>query len=50
MKHGRKPKMKQKIIIKNVGLNPDNWLIVKKLPGELWIVHKVSGKQRVINL
>ncbi|WP_438646631.1 DUF6906 family protein [Robertmurraya kyonggiensis] len=48
MKHGKRPSLNQKIIMKNVGLNPENWLVVKNLPDELWIVHRVSGRQKSI--
>lgn len=48
MKNGKKPTKKQKEAIKTAKLNPDNWLVVKNLPNELHIVHRTSGKQRVI--
>ena len=31
---GRNPKRKEKIIIKKNRLNPDNWLVIKKLSSE----------------
>lgn len=50
MKHGKRPSLKQKNIIKGAGYNPDNWLIVKNLSDKLVIVHRESGKQKTINL
>ncbi|WP_412761269.1 DUF6906 family protein [Parageobacillus thermoglucosidasius] len=48
MKNGKKPTKRQKEIIKQARLNPDNWLVVKNLPDELHIVHRETGRQRVI--
>jgi len=48
MKHGKKPTRKQREIIKKVRLNPDNWLTVKNLPNVLHIMHRESGKVRII--
>lgn len=48
MKHGLRPRVKQKIIIKNAGLNPKDWLVVKNLPNELWIVHRETEQQKSI--
>lgn len=48
MKHGRKPTLNQKLLIKEAGLNPDNWLIVKNLPDKLNIVHRETGSERMI--
>jgi hypothetical protein len=48
MKNGKRPTRKQKEAIKNARLNPDNWLVVKSLPDELHIVHRETGRQRVI--
>jgi membrane-bound lytic murein transglycosylase MltF len=48
MKHGRKPTLNQKKIIKSAGLNPDNWLIVKNLSNELHIAHRNTKSKRVV--
>jgi hypothetical protein len=48
LKNGKKPTKKQKEAIKKARLNPDNWLVVKNLTTELHIVHRTSGKQKVI--
>jgi len=29
-------------------LNPENWLYIRNLPGELHLQHRLSGKQRVL--
>lgn len=48
MKHGKKPTRRQKQDIASVRLNPDNWLVCKDTPEELVLVHKISGKNKVI--
>jgi len=39
---------KMKLLLKKRGLNPDNWLYTKNTPDELVIVHRYSGKVRII--
>jgi len=46
IKHGKKPTLKQKIRIKNYGLNPDNWLVVKDCSEVFELVHRQSRKIR----
>ncbi|MDQ0228442.1 DUF6906 family protein [Metabacillus niabensis] len=50
MKQGKRPTRNQKMLIKQVGLNPNNWLIVKNLQHEheLHIAHRETGRLRVI--
>jgi hypothetical protein len=48
MKQGKKPTRNQKMLIKDAGLKPDNWLIVKNPSGELHMIHKETGTHRVI--
>ncbi|WP_438285279.1 DUF6906 family protein [Bacillus cereus] len=48
MKNGKKPTKKEKIHIKSYNLNPDNWLIFKKIYGELHLVHRHMNSIRVI--
>lgn len=48
MKNGKRPTRKQKILIKQRGLNPENWLVMKNLPKEMHIVHRVTGKTKVL--
>lgn len=50
MKHGKRPKKKQAIFIKEHGLNPDNWLVVKDQPERMVLVHKHFDNQvRIIH-
>lgn len=48
MKNGKKPTKKEKMHIKSYNLNPDNWLIFKKIDGELHLVHRQTNRVRVI--
>lgn len=48
MKHGKKPTVKQKKILKEYGLNYENWLIVKDNSFEMVIVHRHTDKVRTI--
>jgi hypothetical protein len=49
LKNGKRPTRQQKIRLKGLGLNPENWLIVKNKPdGELEIVHRHTNWIRVI--
>lgn len=49
MKHGKNPTVAQKRLLKNLGLVPENWLIVKHTPDFLTVGHRVSGAVRSIN-
>jgi hypothetical protein len=46
LKQGKKPTRNQKIRIKEMGLNHENWLVVKDTPDMFQIVNRVSGKLR----
>ncbi|WP_353053736.1 DUF6906 family protein [Bacillus thuringiensis] len=48
MKNGKKPTKREKILIKSQNLNPENWLIYKKVEGELHLVHRHTNSIRVI--
>ena len=48
MKGGKVLTKKQKIFIKEKGLNPDNWLVCKNTSSELVLEHRHTGKYRVI--
>ncbi|MBS5652491.1 MAG: hypothetical protein KHW49_02815 [Eubacterium sp.] len=48
MKKGRRPTREQKIAIKANGLDPNNWLVIKKTPDDLTIVNKKSKNVRTI--
>lgn len=48
MKNGKKPTLNDKKHIASCRLQPANWLISKKMMGEWLIIHRVSGKTRII--
>ncbi len=48
MKNGKKPTKKEKIHIKSYNLNPDDWLIFKKLSGEIHLVHRYTNTTEII--
>lgn len=49
LRHGKKPTRKQKIRLSQVGLSPENWLVMnQKQDGELVIIHKHTDKIRVV--
>ena len=50
MKSGKRPTRKQKIAISGAGLNIENWLIEKNLPGKLHLVHRHTNSKKIINL
>lgn len=49
MKHGKNPTVKQKIMLKNYGLDPINWLIVKDCRECLEVVNRLTGSRRRLN-
>ncbi len=50
MKNGKRPTRREKILLGEKRLNIENWLVTKRTSTELEIVHKYSGKTRVIEL
>ncbi len=48
MKNGKRPTRRQKQMLKELGLNSDNWLIIRDDKFELKIIHKVSGQVRTL--
>jgi hypothetical protein len=48
LKHGKRPTRAQKIQLNNIGLNADNWLVVKATTEVLEVVHRVSGNIKKI--
>ena len=40
MKHGKKPTVAQRKLIKSKRLNPENWLVVKDEPHLMTLVHR----------
>lgn len=45
MKNGKVPTLVQKKVMKEHGLVPENWLVVKNLPDELEVVSRLSLKK-----
>ncbi|MEF2247720.1 DUF6906 family protein [Paenibacillus sp. IITD108] len=48
MKNGKNPTLKQKLAIASCNLTPENWLVFKVEPHRLHIVHRLSGRPRII--
>ncbi|MDK2824533.1 MAG: hypothetical protein PWP71_2451 [Clostridia bacterium] len=48
MKQGKRLTRKHKLLLKKKGLNPDNWLVIKKLTHELHVVHRHTNRVRII--
>lgn len=48
MKKGKRPTLKQIVLLQSSGLNHENWLVVKNLPDELHIIHRETGRLRVL--
>ncbi len=50
MKHAQRLKRRHKELLKKRGLVVQNWLYCKEVPGELHIVHRLSGKVRILKV
>lgn len=48
MKNGKKPTKREKIHINSYNLNPDRWLIYKKVSNELHLIHRYTNATKVI--
>lgn len=48
MKQGKRPTRRQKQAIIFAGLDPRSWVVVKNLEEELHIVHRETGRLKVI--
>ncbi|WP_242136682.1 DUF6906 family protein [Bacillus cereus group sp. BfR-BA-01360] len=48
MKNGKKPTRREKAHIQSYKLNPEHWLIFKKVNEELHLVHRFTGATRII--
>lgn len=48
MRMGKRPTLRQKILISSKKLNPDNWLVLQDRPDALVIMHRHSIKPREI--
>ncbi|WP_418303817.1 DUF6906 family protein [Paenibacillus crassostreae] len=50
MKNGKNPTLRQKMVIKDAGFNPDNWLVCKSPTDELHLVHRFTSSTKIIHL
>ncbi len=50
MKQGKRLQLWMKVLLKELRLNPDNWLYVKNEPGKLTIKHRNSSNIRIIQV
>lgn len=48
MKHGTKLTRRNKTLLKEWGLSPENWLVERDTPKETVVVHRYSGQTRTI--
>ena len=48
MKQGKRLSVKQKIFLKERGLNPENWLICKNTPEEMVFIHRHTENIKVL--
>lgn len=48
MKNGKKLTKREKMHIKSFSLNPENWLVFKKVDGEMHLVHRYTDTKRII--
>lgn len=49
MKQPKKLTREQKIVVSANGLNPDNWMLIEQTEFYLKIIHKSSGKARIVD-
>lgn len=45
---GKNPTRKQKVLIKNAGLNLENWLVRHEDGRYLYLLHRISGQEKVV--
>lgn len=48
MKNGKKLTVRQMEFLESKNLNPKNWWLIKNTPIQMEILHKISGKLKVI--
>ena len=49
MKNGKKPTLAQKKMLKENGMVPENWLIVKDTPVEMVVVSRAALQKKTVN-
>ena len=47
MKHGKNPTREQKKIIRDNGLNCDNWFVAKTYPDKIELIHRHTDTKRI---
>lgn len=45
---GRKPTMRERVLLMKRHLDPESWLVIKKPPGELHLKHRHTNTRRVL--
>jgi hypothetical protein len=48
MKNGKRPTRREKTLIAGTCSDPDNWLVSKRLPRSLHLVHRLTKSIKVI--
>lgn len=48
MKHGKKPTVRQKRLLKEYKLNPENWLVTSDTHQRMELVHRHTGSTETI--
>lgn len=48
MKNGKRPTRREKTLIAGICSYPDNWLVSKRLPRSLYLVHRLTKSIKVI--
>ena len=48
MRHGKRPTVRQKKLIKGMKLNPDNWLVITENKEQITLVHRDTNTVKVV--
>lgn len=48
MRHGKRPTVRQKKLIKSMKLNPDNWLVITENKEQITLVHRDTNTAKVV--
>lgn len=48
MRHGKRPTVRQKKLIKSMKLNPDNWLVITENKEQITLVHRDTNTVKVV--